>query len=129
MYAQIFANHKNHFQVPLPGTQKWLSRLHQIIDRNPVNPELNNQKLAQKLEVSERDLFRKVKKITGLSPQKYLRRYRLHKAMQFLENGKFRTVKETGYAVGYSNVSYFITQFEKEFGKKPFQVLKENGWR
>ena len=110
-------------------SKKWLSRLHQIMETTPANENLTNKTLAAKLEISERDLFRKVKEQTGLSPQKLLRRHHLQKAMQFLKNGKYKTVKETGNAVGYSNISYFIIQFEKEFGKRPFQVLKEQGWR
>ncbi|MFT4666085.1 MAG: AraC-like DNA-binding protein [Polaribacter sp.] len=85
--------------------------------------------MALSLGISERDLFRKVKEMTGLTPQKYLRKHRLNQAMLFLNGGKYRTVKETCYAVGYTNASYFVSQFEKEFGKKPLQVLREKGWR
>ena len=49
--------------------------------------------------------------------------------MQYLNLGKFRTVKETAHAVGFKNSSYFIRQFEKEFGARPFRVLQEAGWR
>lgn len=100
-----------------------------IIEIDPGALSLTNEKLASELDISERDLFRKVKKLTGLSPQKYLRRYRLRKAKKILVNGKYRTVNQTADAVGYSNVSYFIKQFEMEFGIKPLQVLQENGWR
>jgi len=111
------------------GSKKWLSRLDKIIEPNPGGSSLTNEKLATELSVSERDLFRKVKKLTGLSPQKYLRIYRLRQAKKHLTNGKYRTVNQTAYAVGYANVSYFIKQFEIEFGIKPLQVLRENGWR
>lgn len=107
----------------------WLSRLNRIFDKNANATSLKNDLLAQKLFVSERHLNRKVKELTGLSPQKYLRKYRLCRAKTFLENGKYRTVSETAYAVGFSKIGYFTCLFEKEFGKKPLDILQENGWR
>ena len=50
-------------------------------------------------------------------------------AMKYLKSGDYRTVNETAYSVGYLNVSYFISQFEKEFNVKPLQVLQNSGWR
>jgi len=115
--------------VRMLGAEKWLIRLHLIVDKNIDNPDLDNHQLARALDISERHLFRKVKTLTTLTPQKYLSQYRLRKAMQYLKNGKYRTVKETSFAVGFRNPSYFIRQFEKTFGLKPLQVLQESGWR
>ena len=115
--------------VSMLGSEKWLNRLHLIIDKNLDNPSLDNEQLAEALDISERHLFRKVKYLTALPPQRYLSQYRLHKAMDYLKNGRYKTVKETSFAVGFRNPSYFIKQFEKEFGLKPLQVLQEAGWR
>ena len=109
--------------------RKWLSRLESILDRNVDDPHFDNFQLAQELEISERNLFRKVKSNTGMTPQKFLNHYRMRQAMLSMQNGKYKTVKETAYSVGYRNVSYFIRQFTKTFGKKPLSVLKEAGWR
>jgi len=114
----------------IPGSsENWLNRINQTMENALYNPNMNNRKMARELNLSERDLFRKVKNSTGLSPQKYFRRYRLRRAMSFLREGKYKTVKEVSKIIGYSNVSYFIVQFEKEFTKKPLQILKEYGWR
>jgi len=109
--------------------QSWLVRFNSIINRYLDDNKLNNQKLAIAIEMSERNLFRKVKEFTGLSPKKYLRKYRLHHAMEFLKQGKYKTVKSAAAAVGFVSTSYFIGQFEKEFGVKPLKVLRESGWR
>ena len=110
-------------------SNKWLNRFDNILNEHIGNVGLNNELLAEKINISERHLFRRVKALTGLSPQKYLRRYRLQLAKQYLERGTYRTVKETANAVGYVNTSYFISQFEKEFGVKPLKMLQESGWR
>lgn len=108
---------------------RWLQRLQDLVRTTLSTGDLNNETLAKQLGISERHLFRRIKTLTGLSPQQYVRQFRLQSARQYLEKGTFRTVKETAEAVGYSNISYFISQFEKEFGRKPLEVLKEWGWR
>ena len=113
----------------MSGAQKWLNRFHRIIDKHLSDPSFSNEKLAIELLVSERHLFRKIKELSGLSPQKYLKDYRLERAKQYLKNGKYRTVKETSFAVGFRNASYFIREFEKAFGARPLQILQEGGWR
>lgn len=109
--------------------KNWLKRLDIIIEQHIGDPSLNNERIAAEMAISERHLFRRVRKLTGLSPQKYLRQYRLQRAMQYLHNGRYKKVKDVALAVGYINASYFINQFEKEFGKKPLRVLQEAGWR
>lgn len=113
----------------MSGAKKWLSRFHAIIDNHLDDPSLSNEQIAEALDISERHLFRKVNEITGKSPQKYVSQYRLQAAMQYLKNGRFKTVNETSFAVGFRSTSYFIRQFEKKFGLKPLQVLQESGWR
>jgi len=111
------------------GANKWMIRLDRVIHENIGDVELDNKKLADEMGISERQLFRKVKTLVGLSPQKYLRQCRMELAKQYLEQGKYRTVKETAFSVGYMNASYFTRQFEKEFGAQPYQILKAAGWR
>ena len=111
------------------GAQNWLSRMDRIIEERLNDSSFGNGELASEMNISERHLFRKVNQLTNLSPKKYLRKHRMSKAMHLLKTGKYISVKETAYAVGYINVSYFIRQFEKEYGRRPLQVLKQEGWR
>jgi AraC-like DNA-binding protein len=107
----------------------WLSHLKQLIDKRLDDPHLDNLTLAQSLFISERQLARRVNELTGLPPQKFVRCYRLQKAQQWLHDGTYQTVKSVAAAVSYRNISFFITQFEAKFGVRPFQVLKQAGWR
>ena len=109
--------------------RKWLNRFDQIVQEHLGEGDLNNEEIAARFDISERHLSRQVKNITGLSPQKYIRQYRLDIALSYLKNGTYRTVKETAEAIGYANISYFINQFEKQYGKKPLSVLRDEGWR
>lgn len=113
----------------MSNTNKWLGRLNTIIGNDLSKNDLTNGKIAQQLNVSERQLFRKAKTHTGYSPQQYIRMYKMKNALKYLQNGNYRTVKEMAYAVGYLNVGYFIRQFQNEHGRTPLQVLKAEGWR
>lgn len=113
----------------MPDNKKWLIRIDQVISNNLQSGELSNEIIAAAVSLSKRQLSRKVKQLTGFSPRQYIRNYRLQLAMQSLRSGTHTTVKEAANAVGYSNVSYFISEFEKEFGRRPLELLREAGWR
>ena len=68
--------------------------------------------------MSNRQFFRKIKNITGLSLSQYLKEYRLNKARSFLENGEIQALVEAAHAVGFDTPHYFSTIFTKRFGKK-----------
>lgn len=110
-------------------TEQWLLNVHEILETHFNDSNFCIDILANKLHINKRLLYRKMKKVTGLPPKKYIRRYRLQKAKNLLESGQIRSVNDSAAFIGYSNVGYFITQFEKEFGKRPFQLLQERGWR
>ena len=112
----------------MPKGKSWPSRLERIVAENTANNPLKNKILAEHLGISERHLIRRVKELTGLSPQQYIRQHRLQQARKYLEKGAFRTVKETAAAVSYVNTSYFISRPEKEFGKRPLKALREWEW-
>ena len=128
-YLRYQSQWKTQTQFDMKNGRLWLHRFDQILRSNPGNAELDNVQIAAQIDISERQLFRQVKKITGLSPQKYIRQYRMKLAMNYLRSGTYKTVNETASAIGYTNTSYFIKQFENQFGRKPLQVLREAGWR
>ena len=79
--------------------------------------------LAGQLAISERQIFRKIEKFTGLTPNKYIRNLKLYKAKELLENYTFSTVNEVACAVGLKDPHYFSNLYKKEFGKKPKDYL------
>lgn len=121
--------------IPTPNitdminNEGWLNRLEKIVNEHLSEVNINNGMLASEINISERHFSRKVKKLTGMSPRKYIRQQRMYRAKKLLETGTHTTVKEVAAMVGYVNTGYFISQFERAFGKRPLEVLKESGWR
>ncbi len=97
--------------------QEWLVSLEALIIKEMNNSLFSNDYLAEKLLLTPKTLYRKVKILTGLTPTKYIRTIRLQHAKMLLESGK--SVSETAYQVGFQKTTYFSQLFRKEFGKLP----------
>jgi len=105
--------------------QLWLEQINQIIDENLQNPDLQLSDIVDKLEISPTTFYRTMKKLTGTSPNKYIRARRLEKAKNILEVGVYPTVKETAFSVGFRSSDYFSKQFYNEYKVLPKQLLKD----
>jgi transcriptional regulator GlxA family with amidase domain len=103
----------------------WMSHLTQVIEQNLTNPFLTNAELATMIGMSERQFYRKVESITGMSPNHYLRDIRLDRADELLKSGKFSTVKEIAMRVGFIKVSYFSKLYEEREGQRLSVILKK----
>lgn len=102
----------------------WLKKVDSIINENMQNPNFQLLDLTNALEISTAKLYRHILKLTGRSPNKYIRLIRLKKAMEFLEKGTYPTVRETAESVGYIQPEYFTKLFKKEFDMLPKDILK-----
>jgi len=80
---------------------------------------LNISWLATQMTISERNIFRKIEKFTGLTPNNYIRSLRLCKAKELLENYTLSTFKEVACAIGLKDPHYFSNLYKKQFGIKP----------
>lgn len=95
-----------------------------IIEDNMANDELNVATLAEKSGMEQKQLYRKVKQLTGYSPIAYMKQLRMKKAAVLLREKQF-TVSEVMYMVGYTNASYFTRCFSEEFGITPKQYREQ----
>ncbi|NRB65030.1 MAG: response regulator, partial [Saprospiraceae bacterium] len=102
---------------------KWLQSAEQALLSAIDQPNFTNSDLAKELALSERQVARKIKQITGLSPKKYFREIRLQYAREMLEKGEVATVNEAAFAVGFDTPSYFSRLFEERFGRRPSDFL------
>ena len=112
---------------PAPSISKaemdWLEQVEQIIQAEIQNTQLTQTQLAESLFLSERQFRRKIKKITGLTPNKYIREIKLQHARALLEDHTYLTVSEVGYAIGFGKPEYFSKLYKERFGKLPSEYL------
>ncbi len=102
---------------------EWLERLEETILNNLTNFSLTADSLSGLMATSRAQLFRRIKKLTGLTLSQYILEIRLSKARTYLETREYTSVKAVAYAVGLKHVKNFSQQFKKRFGKSPSKYL------
>ena len=103
--------------------QDWLVGLEKEVYGNIDQDYLDLCELSYKMAVSERQLHRKVFNLVFLTPNKYIRVLRLHKAKQMIDNYVQHSVPQIAYAVGYSDVHYFSKLFVGQYSITPKDLL------
>lgn len=102
---------------------KWLKQVEIILKQEMSNGQFTFDHLANQLFISRSQLQRRIKKITGLTPNKYFREIRLQTARVLLESGNVRTISEVAHAVGFDTPKYFVKIFQERYGKHPKNSL------
>jgi CheY-like chemotaxis protein/AraC-like DNA-binding protein len=97
---------------------QFLRRAIETVDRHLSDFEFDVEALAKKVAVSRRQLFRKLKAVTGGTPNALIRAMRLKRAAQLLRESQM-TVTEVTYAVGFSDLKHFRSVFQEHFGMLP----------
>ncbi|MCP4439563.1 MAG: response regulator [Aureispira sp.] len=105
--------------------QVWMKKVEETLKKEVGNTQFGILELASELNISERQLRRRIKKFVGLTPNQYFRIIRLQVARQLLETKQYETVAEISHHIGFSNPQYFSKLYEEEFGKKPSEILSK----
>ncbi len=101
----------------------FLNRFREAVEARLADSELSVDDLANDMNLSRVQLYRKVKAVTGSSPIELLRTARLKRAYQLLLTTD-KSVSEVAYAVGFTAPSYFTKCFKEEYGIVPGDVRK-----
>ncbi len=80
--------------------------------------------LAEKMNMSQSTLYRKLKAITGKNINQLVRKVRIQKAAQLLSSGN-HNVTEVALLVGINSPIYFRQCFKEEFGQLPSEYQKK----
>jgi AraC-like DNA-binding protein len=107
--------------------REWLSRLEILIEIRISDSQLDVGRLAAAMFISERQLQRKLKRISGHSPVQYIREIRLQYARKILQEGRFDTISELSRTAGFNGISYFSKQFRERFGVSPSDFFLKQG--
>lgn len=95
----------------------FITKLNEILADNFQDDSFSVNEMAEALFMSRRQLLRKLKGVIDTTPQEYLRRFRLQKAAEFLQQGL--RVTEVAIASGFASQSHFSTCFKTQFDLSP----------
>ena len=91
------------------------------VDENFCDPELDVEKMRAVSFMSPSSLQRSFVQQFGLSPNKYLVKLRMNKALELLTEDKL-TVREIALACGFADEKYFSRVFKKKYGCPPSRL-------
>ena len=74
--------------------------------------------LANEMAVSRSSLHKKIKSISGMTPNDYIQLIRLKRAAELLSGNEYQ-ISEIAYLVGFNSPSYFSKCFYNQFGMLP----------
>ena len=116
----------NHAEQLSEADQEWLQAFEAFAKKNLSEVTLNIPRLAQEFAMSESTLLRQLKRLTGLTPVKYLQELRLDLARQLMENHNQMSVQKVASEIGYQDVRSFSRVFKKRFGVSPSEYNESN---
>ena len=104
--------------------EEFLTRLMDYTEKEFANPFLNANEFCTCLGYSKSQLYRKIISLTGLSPNNYLKLFRLKKAMELLKKNE-DNISEIAYETGFTTPAYFSKCFYNTFGILPSVYTKK----
>ncbi len=103
--------------------EDFLNRLRSIIEKNMNNDKLDMAFLQEALNMSHSSIYRKIKSLTGISCNEFIRKIRLKHGYSLLIDGY--NVTETAYSCGFGDIKHFRNSFKEEYGITPSQFIKD----
>ena len=95
-----------------------LNRFIEHINKNMSDINLSIDDIASDMCMSRSNLFRKIKQITGIGPNEYMRLARLKRAAELLQERR-HSIADICMLVGFNSPSYFSSCFKKQYGCLP----------
>ena len=105
--------------------QSFITKMNDIINLNVEDPKFSVEELAEKLNVSRVQLYRKVKAIIGINISDHINNVKLEKAAELLKSNTMN-ISEIAYSLGFSSPNYFSTAFKNKFGISPKEYKTSN---
>ncbi len=97
---------------------QFLKEFSNLILKNLSKQDLKIEDLAEGMHTSRTVLFQKVKDLTGMTPNNFIKTVRLLKAAELIAQGKHK-INEICWMVGFNTPSYFSKCFHEHFGVYP----------
>ena len=107
--------------------KEFAERLTIVLEQNISRPDFAVDEFAQLMKMGRTVFYRKLRGVTGYTPNEYLRIIRMKKAAELLLSQENYTVAEVAYKVGINDPFYFSKCFKNQFGVAPSVYQKGGG--
>lgn len=104
--------------------ERFLQEAVDTVKENMEDPEFDVKRFCEAMQVSNSMLYRKLKSLTGLSPNEFIRNIRFDVAKELIRQRK-GNISDIAYRVGFKDARYFSSSFKKEFNMTPGEYLEK----
>jgi len=101
----------------------FIAKLRDQVLENLSDPGFGVNELAMQMGMSVSVLYRKMKSLTGMTVNDFVKSIRFNEALKLLESGVYQ-VNEVAMMTGFEDSKYFSKEFRKVFGKIPNEIKK-----
>ena len=105
------------FESPeLNDDEQFLKDLYEVVASEIENVNFGVPQLAEELNISERNLYRRVKELTKVPVAECIREIRMQRAHELISTKQVKTISEVAYKVGFRSPKYFSKTYKNRFG-------------
>ena len=124
-YTSKFKDKQSFFNESISQLDKeFLEKLTAVIETNLEDEEMSISQIASQMNMSHSTLYRKIKALTNLTANEYIRKVRMKVAEKLLLSNQY-SISEIMDKVGINSSSYFRQCFKDEFGMNPSDYLQK----
>ncbi len=106
----------------------WLEQVEAVFAKKLYDTQFKLDWVASEMHLSERQFNRRLKQLTGLTPNHYLREMRLQRAKDFLHEGNYALGERSGCCRRLSDTKYFSNLFKSGSGCCRLSTLPDPNW-
>ncbi len=103
--------------------EKMVKTAEAYVESRIADSSLSVRELATSVAMSERQFYRKIRQVTGMTPARFMMEIRMHYAHKLLLDGQIVKISQVSSEVGINSASYFSKLFYERFGKRPTSYI------
>lgn len=96
---------------------EFITKIRRVIAGQLADEDFSIDTLAEQMNMSRSNFYRKIKALSGMSPNDYLKTLRMNKAAELIMSGT--RISEVAAQVGFTSSSYFAKCFKAQYGVLP----------
>jgi len=109
-----------------PGEEGFLNQLMDVIEDVWNEEGFSVSDFGKRIGLSKSQLYRNMVSLTGHSPSRFIREYRLNQAVRFIQEQR-NNIARIAFETGFGNPAYFSKCFRRRFGVLPSEFAKTIG--
>lgn len=112
-------------EVELPSTldDEFMQRVTELVKQG-LGKDLTVDTLCASVNMSRTSFYNKIKALTGIAPNDFIRNIRMQEAALLLKSHRY-TVSEVADRMGFADPKYFTDTFKKFYGVPPSIYMKQ----